>query len=175
MFCNFFYSVLWLATVYRNLVVCPLVQWLVRPDSSLSWWTAWLSTGDKMTGDGVWGKWTGEFMYNSVKGNSGKEGRNNVLKTHVQYVQFRRFNLLLQRANSLKSRKSFAKLERRTWQKSHRLMVRWIDISKKWAERRMTVSKCDYTEEKTKIHIVILMKRDITRDQFSELQSRHVR
>lgn len=39
----------------------------------------------------------------------------------------------------------------------------------------MTVSKCDYTEEKTKIHIVILMKRDITRDQLSELQSRHVR
>lgn len=38
-----------------------------------------------------------------------KEGRNNVLKTH-EYVQFRRFNLLLQRANSLKSRKSFANL-----------------------------------------------------------------
>lgn len=29
---------------------------------------------------------------------------------HVQYVQFRRFNLLLQGANSLKSRKSFANL-----------------------------------------------------------------
>lgn len=49
-------------------------------------------------------------MYYTVKGNSRKERRNNVLKTHVQYVQFRRFNLLLQRANGLKSRKSFANL-----------------------------------------------------------------
>lgn len=34
-------------------------------------------------------------MYNGVTENSRKERRDNVFKTHVQYVQFRRFNFLL--------------------------------------------------------------------------------
>lgn len=73
------------------------------------------------------------------------EKRNTVLKTHAEYVQFRRVNFLFKKKNSLKLKESFANFSAASSavinlttaaqhcdcqrQKSHWLKVKWINMS----------------------------------------------